>query len=169
MSEKQKSINKSIDLLVYIFFVIFLLSLGNSIFVNQIGYFGALFFILLKITVTKQNQFSKTGLELAFALYILAEILSLIFSEYPAEASSHLIKRVAVIPIFYTTVAATDSLKTGKRYFGVYLFGMLGTMLVYLFFSLRQYLSNLYSLFSLSNQCFDFSYLKNSLFTLLLF
>jgi len=156
MKEKQKAITRSIDLLIFVFFIIFLLSLGNSIFVNQIGYFGALFFILLKILVTKQNQFSKTGLELAFALYILAEILSLIFSEYPAEAFNHLVKRVAVIPIFYTTVVATDSLKTGKRYFSVYLIGMLGTILVYLFFSAKQYVNDLYSTMQSGPSLFQF-------------
>ena len=156
MSEIKNSLTKSIDLLIYVFFIIFLLSLGNSIFVNQIGYFGALFFILLKIVFTKQNQFSKTGLELAFALYILTEILSLVYSEYPAEAFSHLVKRVAIIPIFYTTIAATDSLKTGKRYFGIYLFGMLGTMLVYLFFSMKQFMSNLYSTMQSGPSLFQF-------------
>lgn len=88
MSDKKSNILKIIDSAIFIFIIIFLLSLSNSIFVNQLGYYGALILILIKAAVTKQNQFSKTGLEFAFIWYILAEILSTIFSK-ESGASFH--------------------------------------------------------------------------------
>ena len=110
MMEQQKKLVHTIDILIYVFFVIFLLSLSNSIFVNQIGYFGALLFILVKIAVTRKNQFNKTGLELAFALYMIAEILALIFSDYKVEALNNFTKRALLIPVFYTTITATTNI-----------------------------------------------------------
>ena len=93
MSEQDNKEYKVLDWIILSFFVIFILSLSNSIFVNQIGYFGALLFILVKIFLTRKNQFQKTGLELAFTLYMIAEILSLIFSDYKSEALQNFSKR----------------------------------------------------------------------------
>ena len=107
MLDQDNKIYNIIDWIILSFFVIFILSLSNSIFINQIGYFGALLFILLKIFLTRKNQFQKTGLELAFALYMIAEILSLIFSDYKAEALQNFSKRALLIPVFYTTITVT--------------------------------------------------------------
>ncbi|MBT8390376.1 MAG: O-antigen ligase family protein [Ignavibacteriaceae bacterium] len=156
MSESSSRPVKILDILTYIFFTIFLLSLGNSIFANQVGFFGALFFILIRIAITRKNQFYKTGLELPFLLYILAETLSLIFSEYPSEAFRNLTKRFAVILVFYTTIAAVTNLKWGKRYFYIYLGGMLATISVYLFFSAEHYLNNLYGTVQSGPSVFQF-------------
>jgi hypothetical protein len=144
MADTDRTSTRVVDILIYVFFIIFLLSIGNSIFVNQVGFFGAFFLILVKIAVTKQNKFHKTGLELAFVLYILAEVLSLIFSEYQSEALRNLTKRAAIIIVFYTTIAATTNSKWGKKYFIIYIGGMLATILVYLFFSAEQFLNDLY-------------------------
>ena len=99
MNENQETKDyKILDWIILSLFVIFILSLSNSIFVNQIGYFGALLFILIKAFLTRKNQFNKTGLELAFALYMLAEIVSLIFSDYKDVALHHFMKRVFTYP-----------------------------------------------------------------------
>lgn len=156
MDDNKTRQNIILDFLIYTFFIIFLLSLGNSIFVNQVGYFGALILILLKAAVTKKNQFEKTGLELAFIFYILAEVISLILSEYPAEALRNLTKRAGIIPVFYTTIAAVQNYKIGKRYFAFYLFGMIATMLVYLFFAAKQYMYDLYRVTQSGPSVFQF-------------
>ena len=75
MDNQNKSI-KIIDKAIFVFIILFLLSLSNSIFVNQVGYYGALLLILLKYFLTKENQFKKTGLEFALIWYLAAEILS---------------------------------------------------------------------------------------------
>jgi len=135
-----------LDWIILSLFVIFILSLSNSIFVNQIGYFGALLFILIKAFLTRKNQFSKTGLELAFALYMLAEILSLIFSEYQAQAFHFFTKRALLIPVVYTTIAVTTNLKRGKNFFTLFVVGSLITGIVYLIISVQFYLSNQYNI-----------------------
>lgn len=146
ISEQGQKEYKILDGIIVSLFIVFLLSLSNSIFVNQIGYFGALLLILLKAFLTKKNPFSKTGLELAFVLYIVAEILSLIFSEYKAQAFHHLTKRALLIPVVYTTIASTTSFRLGKIYFKLFVFGALVTALIYLYFSIQFYFSNQYVL-----------------------
>lgn len=137
---------KILDWIILSLFIIFILSLSNSIFVNQIGYFGALFFILVKAFLTRKNQFSKTGLELAFALYMIAEIISLIFSEYKGQAFHYFTKRALLIPVVYTTIAVTTNWKRGKNFFILFIVGSLITGILYLVFSLQLYLSNQYNI-----------------------
>jgi hypothetical protein len=137
---------KVLDVLILSLFVIFILSLSNSIFVNQIGYFGALLLILVKAFLTRKNQFSKTGLELAFALYMLAEIISLIFSNYQVQAFHYFTKRALLIPVVYTTIAVTTNLKRGKTFFILFIVGSLVTSIIYLIISVQYYLTNQYNL-----------------------
>jgi hypothetical protein len=146
MQSEQKSIVRIIDNTIFLFSLIFLLSLSNSIFVNQIGYFGALFFILVRLLITRENQFKKTGLELAFLLYILAEILSTIFSDHFSHSLQNLSKRVLLIPVVYTMIAVTTDLSRGKLFFKVYIIGTLSTVLIYLYFSFDHFINNLYNL-----------------------
>jgi len=144
MENDKSTFNKNLDLFILILFIIFILSLSNSIFVNQVGYFGALLLILVKAFLTRKNPFSKTGLELAFILYLVAEIVSLIFSEYKAQAFHFFTKRALLIPVVYTTIVATTSLKLGKNYFKLFIFGSLVTAMIYLYFSMQFYFNNLY-------------------------
>lgn len=144
MSDNKKSVLKIIDYAIFIFIVIFLLSLSNSIFVNQLGYYGALILLLIKAAVKKENQFGKTGLEFALVWYILAEILSTIFSSEHSAAFNNLLKRALLIPIIYTIAASVDNIKDAKTFFKIYIGGTLVTVLIYLYFSLQYYLKNLY-------------------------
>ncbi len=135
---------KIIDNAIFVFIILFLLSLSNSIFVNQVGYYGALLLILLRYFITKQNQFKKTGLEFALIWYLVAEILSAIFTQYHSNANTNLLKRALLIPIIYTFIAASTDLKRAKLYFKIYIGASLVTVLIYLFFSYRFYIQNLY-------------------------
>ena len=147
MNENQQTNDyKVLDVIILSLFVIFILSLSNSIFVNQIGYFGALLLILVKAFLTRKNQFSRTGLELAFALYMLAEILSLIFSEYQAQAFHFFTKRALLIPVLYTTIAVTTNLKRGKNFFTLFVVGSLITGIIYLMVAVQLYLNNHYNI-----------------------
>ncbi len=144
MSEQEAKQYKILDWLILGFFIIFILSLSNSIFVNQIGYFGALLFILVKYFFTRKNPFHKTGLELALALYMIAEILSLIFSDYKAEAFHNFSKRALLVPVFYTTITAVDNFKRGKTFFNLFIGASLITCVIYLIVSIKFYFNNLY-------------------------
>ena len=137
---------KILDGLIYFFIVLFLLSLTNSIFVNQIGYYFALIFILIRYSVTKENQFKKTGLEFAFIWFLTAEILSAIFSQQHGQAFYYTLKRALLIPLVYTIIAATHDLERGRKYYKIYIGASLITVLVYLFFAYRFFIYNLYSI-----------------------
>ena len=138
---------KILDGLIYFFIVLFLLSLTNSIFVNQIGYYFALIFILVRYSVTKENQFRKTGLELAFIWFLTAELLSAIFSQQQhGQAFYYALKRALLIPLVYTIIAATSDMHRAKKYFKIYIGASLVTVLIYLFFAYRYFIYNLYSI-----------------------
>ena len=143
--EKSRTI-KILDRMIYFFMVLFLLSLTNSIFVNQIGYYFALIVILVRLAVTRENQFEKTGLEIAFIWFLAAEIISLIITRDHGGAIHNALKKTLLIPLIYTTIAATPDLERGKKYFKIYIGASLLTVLIYLFFSYRFYIYNLYSI-----------------------
>ena len=146
MPENNSSTVKIIDKAIFVFIIIFLLSISNSIFVNQIGYYGALILILVKAAVTKKNQFSKTGLELAIVWYIIAEIISTIFSHEKPLSVNNALKHILLIPLIYTTLAAVKDFKTAKTVLKIYLGGTLVTVLIYLYFSFQFYIKNLYGI-----------------------
>lgn len=143
--EKNKTI-KILDGMVYFFMVLFLLSLTNSIFVNQIGYYFALIVILVRLAITRENPFAKTGLETPFLLFMAAEIISLILTQDHGGAVHNALKKALLFPLIYTTIAATPGIDRGKKYFKIYIGASLVTVLIYLFFSYRFYIYNLYSI-----------------------
>jgi len=133
-----------IDKLILLFIFIFIASITNSIFLNQIGYFGALFFILVKFLITKQNPFKLTGLEIAFILYILALIFSTILSVNQSQSFNNLLKRILLIPIIYTISSSANDFKKVKLSFRIYIGFALVSIIIYLFFSAEYYIKNLY-------------------------
>lgn len=135
---------KYIDHLIFFFIVIFLLSLSNSIFVNQLGYYGALILILIKAAVNKENPFSKTGLEFALIWYISALILSTIFSSDSSASFNNLLKRVLLIPIIFTIIASVKNFNDAKKIFLIYIAGTLITVFIYLYFSFQYFIKDLY-------------------------
>jgi O-antigen ligase len=102
--------------------------------------------MLIKAFLTRKNQFNKTGLELAFALYMIAEIVSLIFSDYKDVALHHFMKRSLLIPVVYTTIAVTTNLKRGKNFFTLFVVGSLITGILYLIMAIQFYFSNQYNI-----------------------
>lgn len=144
MFENKTSALKILDSAIYVFIIIFLLSISNSIFVNQIGYYSALILILIKAGVTKENQFSKTGLEFAILWYILAEVLSTIFTQEKPLSFHNLLKHTLLIPLIYTMVASVKDFKRAETVLKIYLGGTLVTVFIYLYFSFQFYIKNLY-------------------------
>lgn len=144
MFENKTSALKILDSAIYVFIIIFLLSISNSIFVNQIGYYSALILILIKAGVTKENQFSKTGLEFAILWYILAEVLSTIFTQEKPLSFHNLLKHTLLIPLIYTMVASVKDFRRAETVLKIYLGGTLVTVFIYLYFSFQFYIKNLY-------------------------
>ncbi|MFA5803357.1 MAG: O-antigen ligase family protein [Melioribacteraceae bacterium] len=145
-----------IDKLIYFFSIVFLLSLTNSIFVNQIGYYFSLIFIVVRFYLTRENPFYKTGLEYAFLFYIAAEILSTVFSIDPAHSFRNLLKRFFLIPIIYTFVYSAKDFESTKRFALIYLGAALATMFVYLGLSYNYFVNNFYQLYESGPATFQY-------------
>jgi hypothetical protein len=145
MTENAK-ILKIIDRSIFVFYFIFLATLTNSIFLNQLGYYGALILLLIRYYYTKKNPFNRTGLELAFFLFILAEFLSTIFSAEIPHSFVNLLKRFFLIPIVYTTIAASNDIKKAKFFFKAYITFALISVGIYLWMASRYYFYNLFQI-----------------------
>jgi len=156
MSNIKSFILKYIDQAIFYFFVIFLLSLSNSIFVNQLGYYGALILILIKFALSKKNPFSKSGIELALLWYIIALILSTIFSSDFSASFNNLLKRLLLIPIIYTTIASVKNLDEAKRVFKIYIAGTLVTVIIYLYYSIEYFIEGLHGILQSGPSIFQY-------------
>ncbi len=103
------------------FILLFLASLTNSIFVNQIGYYGALLLTIGKYFYTKENRFFKTGIELPIILFFIAELISTIVSLNQPQSIEYMFKRIILIPVIYTIAANVIDIKQAKLFFTVYI------------------------------------------------
>lgn len=136
---------ENLDRTGFVFLFIFAASLTTSIFVNQIGYFGALLILLVRFIVQKKFEKRKTGLEILFILLIISEIISAILSDYPAQAFHNTFKRAVLLPVVYMPIYYLRNEKRYKRILYAFLvFSVLG-MLVYLYFAYQYYIYQLYS------------------------
>ncbi len=141
---KVSQITRQLDKLIFVFTVIFLLTLTNSIFFNQIGYYGALLFILIRFAITKKNPFSKTGLEIPFLFFIAAEIVSTLLSINQSQSFHNLLKRFLLIPVVYTMVVAADDYKKAVQFVKIFLGAALITILAYIVFAYEHFIQQLY-------------------------
>jgi len=146
MTDRRNNIVKILDSAIFVFIILFLLSLSNSIFINQVGYFGALLLILIRFAITRENQFTKTGLEIALLCYLAAEILAVVFSDYSSLAFNNLLKRFLLIPIIYTIIITAVDIKRCRLYFKLYIAATLVTVMIYLYFSYYFVINNLYGI-----------------------
>lgn len=143
--ENKASVIKILDRIIFGCAILFLVSTNNSIFVNQLGYYGALLCILIEYFLG-ENKFKKTGLEAAFLLFIGIEIVTAFFSFNERQAFSNVLRRFLLIPTVYTILAAADDFKKAKLFFKIYFGAALLTITFYLGFALKYFLSNLYAL-----------------------
>jgi O-antigen ligase len=134
-----------IDKIIFVFMILFFVSVNNSIFVNQIGYIIPLFFIFYRYFKTGENQFSKTGLEAYFLIFILLEIISANVSQYRSVALENLVKRILQIFVFYTVVVAATDAKKAKLFVKIYMAAALITILVYMGFAYKHFIKHLYA------------------------
>jgi O-antigen ligase len=145
MKSNNEKIIEILDRTGFVFLFIFAGSLTTSIFVNQIGYFGALLILLARFIVSKNFEKRKTGLEVLFVLLIISEVISAILSDYPSQAFHNTFKRAILLPVVYMPVYYLRNDKRYKRILYAFLvFAVLG-MLVYLFFAYKYYIYQLYS------------------------
>lgn len=146
MSTRKEVLTNILDKAIVVFIIIFLLTLSNSIFLNQLGYYGALLLFLIRWSVTKENPFSKSGLEFAFIWFILAEIISTILSADQSHAFNNLLKRILLLPIVYVMIASVKETNRGKLYFNIYIGATIVTVLIYLYFAVQHFVDDLYGI-----------------------
>jgi O-antigen ligase len=146
-----------IDKIIPFFFIVFLLSFSNSIFINQLGYYGCLLLILAKYYISKENPFTKTGLEFALLWFLGADFISFVFTSNHAQGFQFFLRRALLVPIIYATVAACSDYKKTLLYFKIYIAGAIATMLVYLYVSYKYLLNNLYTLLGTGPSMLQFS------------
>jgi hypothetical protein len=146
MQDNKTRLIKILDNTIIFFFIVFLLSLTDSIFINQVGYYGALLLFIARWFITKENPFRKSGLESAFLWFILAEFISLLLSKQQDNAVIFMLRRVLLIPIVYTTIAASFDIKRAKLYLKIYIGFSLISIIIYLGFSFSYLIYGLYNI-----------------------
>ena len=144
MAKDKSNQIKIIDKLIFWLIILFLITLTNSIFLNQIGYFIPLMLFAYRFVITKENKFQKNGLEIGFILFLAAELISAIFSVNHAQAFQNFFKRLVLIPLVYTIAAAADDNEKTKLFFKIYLGAALLTMLAYIVFAYEHFIAQLY-------------------------
>ena len=137
---------KTIDKIILGLILLFAVTLTNSIFVNQIGYFFPLIILAYLLIIKKDNRFEKNGLELAFILFLAAELISALFSVDKGDAFKIFFKRLILIPIVYTIVSVANDSDKAKLIFKFYIGAALITMLLYIIFAYEHFIAQLYSL-----------------------
>ena len=137
---------RNLDRLIFAFVIIFLISLTNSIFFNQIGYFFALILMIVRWSITKESKFEKIGLEIPFILFLSAELISAVFSINQPQAFTIFFKRLVLIPVVYVIVAASDDMEKAKTFFKFYISSALLTTTVYIVVAYEHFISQLYQI-----------------------
>lgn len=133
------------DKIIFSFLVLFIASLTNSIFVNQIGYYAALILLLYQFVVYKKNPFEKNGFELILILFVVAEIISAVFSQNPHQAFTNVLKRVLLIPVLYVIPAIVNDFKKVKIVVYTLFFAAFLMIFIYLGVSANYLLQKLYT------------------------
>ncbi len=149
-------------------FTVFLLTLTNSIFLNQLGYYGALLLLIYSYFARKEKAFSPTGLEIPFLFYTAVLILSTIFSVNQGQSFHNLLKRILLIPIVYTTVAVLTDNKKIKSAIFIFLFAAIAVVVVYLAHSYEYFIQNLYQVKESGPSLFQYPITASELMSIVL-
>jgi len=142
MDNKNAKTLKYIDNAIFVFVFIYLGSLTNSIFVNQIGYYFTLILLLVRMSITKENVFGKTGLELPLIIMIGAEILATVFAVNKGQSIHNFLKFILLIPTLYLFSASAFDYKKLKTFFKIYMGFALAGCLLYLALSYEYVIYN---------------------------
>jgi O-antigen ligase len=144
MTNKTEKETTLIRKLIFGFLILFLITLTNSIFFCQIGYFIPLILFIYVFISTRENPFKKNGLELAFILFLAAELISACLSVNRPAAFQNFFKRMVLIPLVYVITAGAGDKEKAKLFVKIYLGAALLTMIVYIGFAYEHFTAQLY-------------------------
>lgn len=146
MDNKNAKTLKYVDNAVFVFVFIYLASLTNSIFVNQIGYFLTLILLLVRISITKENVFKLTGLEIALGAMIGVEIIATVLSINKGQSFHNFFKFLLLIPTLYIFSSSAFDSKRLKFFFKVFMGFALVSCAIYLAMSYQYIIYNQYQI-----------------------
>ncbi|MCC6551141.1 MAG: O-antigen ligase family protein [Ignavibacteriaceae bacterium] len=152
---------------IVFFVVLFLLTLTNSIFLNQIGYFGALIVLLVQFAVKKENPFQKTELEIPFLLFLAVEFIAFLLSDFQANAFQNFLKRGLLIPVIYVFASVPETEKDVKRITVIYVLAASVVTTLYIYRSLEYFIQNLYRTTESGPSIFQYPITSSELYSFL--
>ncbi len=81
--------SKITDVVIFSFIIFFIVTLTNSLFLNQVGYYGALLFVIYKWIADKKKSIQQK-MESRFPsfFFMAAELIAALLSENQAQAFS---------------------------------------------------------------------------------
>ncbi len=138
--------SKITDIIIFSFIILFITTLTNSLFLNQVGYYGALLFVIYKWIADKNNPFSKNGIEIPLLLFMAAELIAALLSENQGQAFQNLSKRVLLLPILYIISATVTSPKRVRTYYISFIAASMAMALAYLYLSWGYYKTGMYAI-----------------------
>jgi hypothetical protein len=142
MDKENSKALKIIDSSIFVLLIIYLASLTNSIFVNQIGFYLSLILLIVRAFLTKENVLQKTGLEIALGIMIVVEIAATIFSVNKGQSFHNLSKFVLLLPTLYIFSSFYFDVKRLKLFFMVYMGFALAGCVIYLVLSYNYVIYN---------------------------
>ncbi|KUO63324.1 hypothetical protein APF79_09990 [bacterium BRH_c32] len=152
----KEKIEKYFDKGVIVLLFLFAATLTNSIFLNQIGYFGALILFIFKYVKDRKNPFSKIGLEYLFILFLVAEFISALLSGNKEQAFQNLSKRALLIPIVYVMVSSLNTSKRTELILNTFLYSAFITIIIYIGAAYKHFVHQLYYLESKGPSTFQY-------------
>ena len=105
---------KKLDSLIYFFLILQVSSVAFSISVSSVAFAIAGVLFILRLFLYRDYGRLKTGLELFFLGFVLVELISSVFSNYPAESFLHA-RRIFLVLVFYMTVFIVRDIDVMKR------------------------------------------------------
>jgi len=105
--ESRRTVEKILDRAIFYSLLFVVVGTAFSIAVHSIAFGATLVFWAVKMLITKQWGPRRTPFDYFFLAYIVAEILSTLFSLHPAESFMNM-KRLLLIAIVYVSAASLD-------------------------------------------------------------
>lgn len=115
--ELLEGFDSKLDLTIFGFLLLFLLCSAFSIFMAQVGYFGALVLWIAGMIRRRSLDFPRTRLDLFFLFFMVAEVASMLFAHNKPQALLYMQRRILLLPIIYVLVANVRSIPALRTLF----------------------------------------------------
>lgn len=120
---------QTVDSIIGALLVVFLAASAFSIAIAQSAYFIALAIWVAKMAIARRSLFPRTPLDWYFVAFGVAEIVSTLFSDFPAYSALYAQRRLTIIPIVYILMGNVSSEKTVKIFVLAFLASATGVAL----------------------------------------